>query len=110
MADPLTRAAFHILLALAPGRGHGLGIADDIEQLTSGQLQLGPGTLYRSLKEMALAGLIREATPADGDDPRRRHYVITAIGRAAVESEARRYADLSQVARRRGVLHARARS
>ena len=57
---PLRPAVFHILLALARGELHGLGIAEAIDDATSGAVTLGPGTLYRSLKEMARDGLIGE--------------------------------------------------
>ena len=63
---PLTPAVFHIMLALAGGEGHGYGIMLEVERLTSGRLNLGPGTLYRSIQRMLLDGLIEETK----DDPR----------------------------------------
>ena len=107
---PLTPAAFHILLALAGGRKHGLGIADEVEELTGGGTQLGPGTLYRSLKEMTRSRLIDEASNGDDEDPRRRYYTITSGGRAALASEAKRFDELSRLARRRGAVSTRAKS
>jgi DNA-binding PadR family transcriptional regulator len=56
-AAPLKAAVFHILLALSDGDHHGLGIADVVEENTAGAISLGPGTLYRSLKEMTRDGL-----------------------------------------------------
>lgn len=45
-------------------------------------MRLGPGTLYRSLKEMARARLLAEvAAPQHDADPRRKFYRITAAGR-----------------------------
>ena len=55
----LKPAVFHILLALSGRDLHGLGIADAVEQATDGSVVLGPGTLYRSLKEMMQADLIK---------------------------------------------------
>jgi DNA-binding PadR family transcriptional regulator len=102
---PLKSAAFHILLSLAGESRHGLGIADEVESITQGAVRLGPATLYRSLKEMAAAGFIREVKVRDADaDPRRRYYSITAAGRAALEADAARYDRLSRLARQRGVL------
>jgi DNA-binding PadR family transcriptional regulator len=107
--SPLSPAAFHILLALAGGDRHGLGIADDIEAMTSGAVQLGPGTLYRTLKELAASGLVREVRPRLADaDPRRRYYALTDAGRVALEADAARYERLSRLARQRGVLPAQA--
>jgi DNA-binding PadR family transcriptional regulator len=102
---PLRPPVFHILLALAPRDRHGLGIAAAVEETTDGAVQLGPGTLYRSLKEMLRDGLIREvAPPSEDEDPRRRFYGITARGRDAVQEEARRLARVLEVARESRVL------
>jgi DNA-binding PadR family transcriptional regulator len=96
---------FHILLALAEAELHGLGIADEVERATDGAMELGPGTLYRSLKEMAAGGLIRETDAPDADaDPRRKYYGITARGRVLLAEEARRLERVVDLARRRSVL------
>ena len=102
---PLRPAVFHILLALARGELHGLGIAEAIDKATSGAVTLGPGTLYRSLKEMARDGLIDEVpAPVAGEDPRRRFYNITKRGRTLVQAEAERLARIVDVARANRVL------
>jgi DNA-binding PadR family transcriptional regulator len=107
--DALKMPVFHILLALAEGELHGLGIADWVEQTTGGVVELGPGTLYRSLKEMAEGGLIREAAaPAGDEDPRRKFYAITPLGRRRVAVEAARLERLVEVARARRLLPERA--
>jgi DNA-binding PadR family transcriptional regulator len=101
----LRPAVFHILLALARRDLHGLGIAEAVDDATDGTVQLGPGTLYRSLKEMSRDGLITDVpAPSDQEDPRRRFYAITAAGRAAAEVEARRLARVVEVARENRVL------
>ena len=98
-------AVFHILLALSEDDRHGLGIADEVEEVTAGEIQLGPGTLYRSLKEMAGDGLIVEvAAPSEDDDPRRKYYRITEAGRELLAVEAARYERIVRVARKRKVL------
>jgi|AP95_1055475.scaffolds.fasta_scaffold03179_2 DNA-binding PadR family transcriptional regulator len=102
---PLRPAVFHILLALASGELHGLGIAETVDDATRGSVRLGPGTLYRSLKEMTRDGLIRDVpAPAEGEDPRRRFYSLTERGRAVVQSEAERLAHIVEVARASRVL------
>lgn len=102
---PLRPAVFHILLALARGEMHGLGIAEAVDEATDGVVTLGPGTLYRSLKEMARDGLIAEVPPpSEGEDPRRRFYAITDFGREAVGAEALRLARIVDVAREADVL------
>ena len=106
----LTPAVFHILLALSDGHSHGYGIMQDVEQFTGGELRLGPGTLYRSIQRMLVDGLIEELAIAlhdESDDDRRRHYRLTNKGLEVAQREARRHADLVDVARRRGLLSRR---
>jgi DNA-binding PadR family transcriptional regulator len=102
---PLRPAVFHILLALARGDLHGLGIAEAVDDATEGTVRLGPGTLYRSLKEMARDGLIVQApAPEDDADPRRRFYRITEQGLKQARAEAARLARVVEVARDSRVL------
>ena len=105
VAPPLKPAVFHILLALSKGQLHGLGIADEVERATEGAIRLGPGTLYRSLKEMARDRLIGEVEgPEKRSDPRRKFYRISPEGRRALEAEALRYEHIVRIARGRDVL------
>jgi DNA-binding PadR family transcriptional regulator len=104
---PLTPAVLHILLALVGGERHGYGIMREVATGTDGAFRLGPGTLYRSIKQMLGLGLIVEGgeriDPAL-DDERRKYYRITERGRAAARLEAARLARTVQLARERGVL------
>ena len=107
----LTPAVFHILLALSDGNSHGYGIMQDVGSFTGGELRLGPGTLYRSIQRMLVDGLIEELAIAlhdESDDDRRRHYRLTKKGLEIAQREARRLADLVDVARRRNLLSKRA--
>lgn len=102
---PLRPAVFHILLALANEDRHGLGIAEAIRVTTEGSVIMGPGTLYRSLKEMLRDGLIQEVpSPHGSDDPRRRFYALTDSGLEAARAEATRWARVVDVARHSRVL------
>jgi DNA-binding PadR family transcriptional regulator len=104
---PLTPAVFHIMLALAGGECHGYGIMLEVERLTSGQLNLGPGTLYRSIQRMLLDGLIEETKDdhdSDEDDERRRYYRLTTFGHEVARAEARRLESLVIAARERELL------
>lgn len=105
--QPLTPAVFHILLALADGEKHGYAIMKDVEAQTSGQIKMGPGTLYGSIKRMLAAGLIEETDerPApELDDERRRYYRITAQGQSVVVAESKRLASAVKIAQEKGVL------
>lgn len=109
MTTSLTRPAFHILLALAESELHGLGIADSVERTTDGSVMLGPGTLYRTLRQMMDHGMIRESrAPAPDTDPRRKYYAITAIGRRRASAEAARVARVADLARERKLIPERA--
>ncbi len=101
---PLKPAVLHILLALSPGQMHGLGIADAIEEETDGEIRVGPGTLYRSLKEMTAAQLVAPVDATSGTDPRRKYYRLTDLGLEVLQAEAARLARIVEVARRRHVL------
>ncbi len=104
---PMTPAVYQILLSLADGERHGYGIMQEVEGRTSGEVRLGPGTLYRSIKRMRKAGLI-EATNdplASGqDDDRRRFYRVTETGRAVLTGEAHRLARLVAQAQTKNVI------
>src|SRR5690349_16008284 len=49
---PLTPAMFHILLALADKDRHGYEIMREVEERSAGEVRVGPGTLYGSIKRM----------------------------------------------------------
>lgn len=75
-------AYIYVLTALGDGPSHGLGIAENVAAFTDGETLLGPGTLYRCLRELADDGLIERADPVEGDDhPHRKYYRLTATGR-----------------------------
>jgi DNA-binding PadR family transcriptional regulator len=103
----LARSAFLVLLALADGPGHGLGIVGRVESVTGGSVKLGPGTLYGTLQSLVGAGLIRETgapVGPDDDDPRRRYYRVTPRGDKALKAEAERLRVLVRAAAARQVL------
>lgn len=94
----LTSAQFHILLTLSEGARHGYGIMKEIADQTNGSMELGPGTLYRSIKQLVAGGLITEVDPeASGStegSSRRRTYGLTPAGEVRLGEEARRLRDL----------------
>ena len=97
----LTSVEFHVLLAMFGGARHGYGIMRDVEELTSGQLRIGPGTLYSAIKRLAEAELIEEC---EADTDRRRCYRLTRKGRQRGVEEAHRLSELVRTARKRGLL------
>ena len=106
---PLTPAVFHIMLVLADEERHGYDIMREVAAITDGKMQMGPGTLYGSIKRMLHDGLIAEADERPDpelDDSRRRYYELTDLGRRVLRAEAERLARLVEVARRKDVLGA----
>lgn len=104
---PLTPATFHILLALADGDRHGYALLQEIGASGSGQFRVGPGTLYRSLKQLLSLGLIENSGERPDpalDDERRRYYHLTARGRRTAQLEAVRLARLVREAESKHLL------
>ncbi len=106
-AIDMTRATFHILLALADGEKHGYAIMQEVEQLTGGEVRLGPGTLYAALQRLTEEGWIEECPPPREERAlaeRRRYYRLTREGRSGAAKEAERLRELVGVALRRRLL------
>ena len=105
---PLTPAVFNILLALADGEKHGYAIMLEVEANTDGQVVMGPGTLYGSIKRMLAAGLIEQGdgrVDPEMDDPRRRaYYRLSGLGRRVLSLEAERLAAQVRLARAKSIL------
>src|ERR687886_2787471 len=104
---PLTPAVLNILLALADGERHGYGIMREVEERTGGEVRLGPGTLYGSIKRMLADGLIEESDERPDpelDDQRRRYYDITDFGRRVAGAEVGRLAGLVRTAQRKRLI------
>ena len=101
---PSSAQVFHILLSLADGPRHGYGVIQEVEQRTGGGMVLGSGTLYSAIKRMRASGWVEETQVADPEDPRRRYYRLTEMGRQVVQWEARYLESLVDQARAKSVL------
>jgi len=100
-AAKLTSKSFHIMVALAASPLHGYAIKQEVESRTAGSVRLWPATLYGLLAELSEHGLIRETDSPGGadDDPRRRYYELTIMGRKTLRAEAERLESLAKIAR-----------
>jgi DNA-binding PadR family transcriptional regulator len=104
---PLTPAVFHILLALADGERHGYAIMREVAASTENQIQMGPGTLYGTIKRMIASELIEESDERPDpalDDERRRYYRLTAFGRRVAAAEAQRLSHLVRLAQAKALM------
>lgn len=93
---PLKANWFQILVSLAGGEQHGYAIMQDVTKRSQGEVKLWPATLYGTIRQLLEAGLIEESRgPNPGeDDPRRRYYALTILGRRVLAAERERLREL----------------
>ena len=106
---PLSPAVFHILLALADGERHGYSIMQHVAETTDGQIKMGPGTLYGTVKRLLAAKMIEESDERPDpklDDERRRYYRLTPFGKRVLSAEVARYSRTVRIARKFGLAEA----
>jgi PadR family transcriptional regulator len=88
MDTPITARAA-LLHELMRGKGYGLDLIERVRARTKGEIVLGQGSIYPTLRDLEYEGLVRshesEPIPERGGRPRR-YYTLTAKGqRAALE-------------------------
>lgn len=101
---PLRPLIFAVLLGLGQGRRHGYAIMQDANERLSYRAIVGPGTLYRTLKEVREQGLIEPCASPPGKDARRQYYRLTDLGRRVAQAEALRMSGLVDQARAERLL------
>jgi len=90
---PLNPRVFAILAAILEGPAHGYRVRQLVEGRSHGTIILDPGSLYRTISKLLDDGIIEEVHAPDGDvddDPRRRYYAVTELGRSVAAAEASR--------------------
>ena len=106
-APPLSTPVFQILLSLLDEDLHGYAVIQDVAARTDGEVRLTASTLYAAIKRLLDTGWIEERTArprGEKDDPRRRYYRITRLGREGVRAEARRLERQAAMARAKRLL------
>ena len=106
---PLTPAVFYILFALAEGEKHGYAIMKEVEGISSGHFNMGPGTLYTTIQRLLELGLIEETSTSSNSERRRRCYRLSRSGRHVFEAELDRMESLVRSAQRRKLVPREAR-
>ena len=91
----LTEQMFYILLCLRTERC-GMDIMDMVSKMTDGRVRVGPGTVYNLLEQFQTAGMIRQTR----DLGRRKSYILTDRGAAALEREYARLLRQTELYRR----------
>ena len=100
---PLKPAVVLILTSLAERPGHGYAIMTRVRERSGGDIELGTSHLYRLLKKLLDDGLIVESG-REPDDPRRRGYRLSDLGREVLEAEMRRLRSLLRLGRDLGLV------
>lgn len=91
-SQPLTEGIYYILLSLVTPN-HGYGIIQRTLELTEGRVELGAGTLYGAINNLMDKGWIALHS-VEKESRKKKEYVITKIGRAALEEEMERLEEL----------------
>ncbi len=103
-AEPLSEAAFLILLSVADEPLHGYAIMKRVEQLSGRRVRLSTGTLYGAIKRFLDAGWLRRVEEgatarAAYKPPRaRKSYRLTAPGARVLAEETSRLEQLTRAA------------
>lgn len=110
-SNGLSTLEYHVMLALASGPLYGYAIKDAVATESSGTLTPRAGSLYRVVARLMTAGFVIE-TDATDSTPHpglaRKYYGLTAKGRSALATEARRLKRTAAMAEKRlGVLEGR---
>lgn len=90
--SPLTEATFYILIALNETL-HGYGIIKKVDQLSGGRIRLAAGTLYGAIGSLEKNKFI-EAKGVDPDNPRRKLYKMTELGKLLSRYEIKRLEEM----------------
>lgn len=85
---PLRSVACAVLAALAQGPRIGVDILEAVNATVPGNPLLGPGTLYRLLRDLRQEGLIeRTVLEAGSTDDRHAPHGLTTLGAAVLEAD-----------------------
>jgi len=103
--NQLPQVAFSILLALSLKERHGYEIIKQVSEDSNGKINLSPGALYTSIKQLLEQKLIHEKIR--DDDTRRRYYVLTDKGKSVLNAELNYYQNTIELARQRQVMEIR---
>lgn len=100
--NQLPRVAFSVLLALSLKERHGYEIIKQVKDDSNSKINLSPGALYTSIKQLLEQGLVKEVNKSG--DTRRRYYRLSDKGRTALAAELEYYRNTVNLARERQIL------
>jgi DNA-binding PadR family transcriptional regulator len=82
---PLTEATYYILLTLLEPL-HGYAVMQRVQEMSKGQVEIGPGTLYGAFSTLEKEGLIEMVRHED----RRKSYSLTLKGKRVLVAQIER--------------------
>ena len=93
---PLTETVYYVLLALTEP-AHGYAIMQKVEELSDGQVRLAAGTMYGAIENLLKKKLI---VSLPSDDPRRKIYVISDLGKKVLYADYKRMLNMIAVTKK----------
>lgn len=90
---PLTETVYYVLLALLEP-SHGYAVMQRVEDLSQGQVRLAAGTMYGAIEHLLKKKLIASFP---SDDPRRKVYGITELGKQVLYADYQRMRHMTAV-------------
>lgn len=100
--SPLTESTYYVLLTLQQPL-HGYGIIKQVEEMTSGRLQLAAGTLYGVLQNLVKYKCIKLFSKEEVGK-KKKEYVITETGKQLLEYEVKRLEQMVYDAKQGGAI------
>jgi len=88
---PLSESTYFILLNLVQPL-HGYGLMQNVEEMTDGEVIIGPGTLYGAFLTLEKEGLIEMVRKED----RRKLYKLTDKGKGILHAQIKRLEMMTQ--------------
>ena len=95
-----------ILKAVSLGPLHGYGILMRIQQISGGRLQIPQGSFYVAVYRIEHKGWLKGEWGESENNRRAKYYRLTAAGRRQLESEAKKWSEMTDVVH--GILNATA--
>jgi PadR family transcriptional regulator, regulatory protein PadR len=92
--DEIPPGTLYLLILKTLARGgelHGYEIANSIQQISDGILQVEEGSLYPALQRMLLKGWVTAEWGVTAGNRRARYYTLTAAGRKQLKAETDQY-------------------
>jgi DNA-binding PadR family transcriptional regulator len=89
---PLTEATYYILLTLRDPL-HGYAVMQQVQEMSNGLVEIGPGTLYGAFSNLEKEGLIEMVK----HENRRKSYLLTTKGKRTLLAQIQRLQIMTQL-------------